>query len=111
MADHPMNFVSEVPSAPATNEGLKLWVVEQATDAAVNDNDTLTFPQTREVRIISIVSATGQVVNFDTKVVGANDIKFTVDHSEAAASKKVFGTLATGTAETSVKGLVLARRT
>lgn len=111
MADHPMNF-TQILNVPATNDGFKLWLVEQAADASVLDNDTLTFTGTSkdDMRILSISSATGQVVNFDAVADVSGSARFTVDHPEAAASKHTFGTLASGTAETSVKGLVLARR-
>ena len=111
MTDHPMKFVEEIPTR-GTNSGWKLWVVEQATPAALADNDTLTFPDIAiaDIRIICMYGATGQVVNFDTLAASGVNARFTVDHPDAATNKHVFGTLATGAVATSCSGLVLAKR-
>ena len=111
MADHPMLFTEEIPTR-GTNAGWKLFIVEQATAAALAENDTLTFPNIAiaDIRILSMRGDTGQVVNFDTKAASGANARFTVDHQDAASSKFVFGTLATGAIATSCQGMVLARR-
>ena len=112
MADHVMDFVAPI-NAPATNDGFKLWVVAQATSAAVDNNDTLTFKDMDrdDIRIVSLSGDTGQVVNCDAKANSGADTQFTVDHPQVDASAFFsFGTLATGQVATSVQGIVLARR-
>ena len=112
-----MKYTGEIPMA-ATNAGYKLYVVEQSTAGAVAENDTISFPNTTitDCFVITMRSATGQIMNFDTAAdVAATGsapkyARFTVDHQDAATNKHVFGTLATGALATSVRGLVLARK-
>ena len=98
-------------NTPGTNDGFKLYYVEQATAAAVADNDTLTFTGIPLVnlKVLSFRSATGQVVNFDAATTTGGSAVLTVDHPDAASSKHTFGTLATGAAATSVSGLALIK--
>ena len=117
IADRPMKITAELNSAGGSS-GWGVYVVEQSTDAAVAENDTITFPGLLigDCYIISMTSATGQVMNFDTKANVAESAgssnrgaRYTVDHQEVAASKHQFGTLADGGLPTSVKGLILAK--
>jgi hypothetical protein len=110
MADHPMVYAEEIPTR-GSNSGWKLFRVEQATASAVADNDTISFPNTAiaNIQILSLRSATGQVVNCDALADASGSARFTVDHPDAATSKHTFGTLATGAAATSIAGLVMVR--
>ncbi len=111
MTDRPMKFLEEIPMR-GTDRGWKLFVVEQVTNAAVADNDTLTFPNVKitDIRIVSMVGSTGQVMNFDTLAAESTvNARFTVDHPDTASSKHNFGTLADGGITTSCSGLVLVR--
>ncbi len=110
MTAHAMLFTEELPFRD-TNIGWGLFIVEQSSAAKVEENDTLVFKNvaSADIRILSMRSATGQVVNCDTKSTSSGDTTFTVDHQEVNTNKRAFGTLIDGDAETSITGLVLAR--
>jgi len=112
MTTHDMKYSFEIPIR-GTNDGRKMWFIEQDTDAAVADNDKLRFhgvSGTADLHIISFTSASGQILNFDNYAIGGGSATLTVDSVVNAAGTASFGTLTTGTFQTNVKGVVLAKR-
>ncbi len=98
MADHVMK-TTRIPGAIATNDGYVLCFVEQVTDAAVANNDTVTFKEVHHVIPIGIVSEIASVIDFDASAASTNDWVMTVNTT----------VITTGTAATSIKGLALVK--
>ncbi len=98
MTDHIMK-VDRIPGALGEREGYELCKVVQATDAAVANNDTLTFTNVKHVIPVGFVSEIGSIIDFDASAASGTSWVLTVNTT----------VITTGTAATSVKGLALIR--
>lgn len=98
MTDHVMK-ISDIPGALGTQDGYRLAFAEQATAAAVANDDTLTFKNVKDVIPISIRSEIGSIIDFDASAASSADWVLTVNTT----------VITTGTAATWVKGLVLVK--
>lgn len=98
MTDHVMKLL-DIPGALGTQDGYRLAFAEQSTDAAVANNDTLTFKNVKSVIPIGIKSEIGSVIDFDTSGASGANWVLTVNTT----------VITTGTAATWIKGLVLVK--
>ena len=79
---HTMKW-EQVPGALGTNSGYKLCFVEQATDAAVADDDVLTFKNVRDVQALILQSEVGLTIAYDAVGTTAGK-QYTVNATTAA---------------------------
>jgi len=99
MTDHIMK-INQVPGTLGMAEGYMLCFVQQATDAAVANNDTLTFNNVSHVIPIGIASEIGSIIDFDASAVESTvNWRLTVNTT----------VITTGTAATRVEGLALVK--
>jgi hypothetical protein len=99
MADHIMT-AEPIPGALGTNDGYQLCKISQVTNAAVANNDTLTWNNTKDVIPVSITSEKGSIIDFDASAVNSTtNWRLTVNAT----------VLTTGTAATWIKGLALVQ--
>ena len=98
MTDHTM-VAKPIPGSLGNDEGYQLCFVYQATDAAVANNDTLTWKNTRHVIPIGISSEIGSVIDFDASAASSTSWQLTVNAT----------VLTTSTAATRVEGLALVK--
>lgn len=89
---HTMKW-EKVPGALGTSSGYTLCYVEQLTDAAVADNDILTFLNVRDVQALLLQSEVGANIGYD---------------AVATTAGKQY-TVLTTTAATYVKGIALIK--
>ena len=83
---HTMKW-ERVPGALGTNEGYTLCYVEQATDAAVADNDIFTFKGVEDVQALVMQSEVGLTLAYDAVGTTAGK-QYTVNTTTAATSAK-----------------------
>jgi len=86
--------VTPICGTQVLNNGYKLCMAEQVTDAAIADNDILSFPNCTMVIPINIASETGTTLAFDASAVSGTNWLLTDNVTTAA---------------TRCQGLVLAR--
>jgi len=98
MTDHVMK-ASPIPGALGNSQGYQLCFVEQVTDAAVANNDTLTFKGIKHVIPVGIVSEIGSIIDFDASAASGSDWQLTVNTT----------VITTGTAATRVEGVALVQ--
>lgn len=92
MTTHTMKW-EKVPGTLGTSGGYSLCYVEQVTNAAVADNDVLTFKGVSDVQALQLQSETGVDINFD---------------AVGTTSGKQY-TVATTTAATYIKGTAMIK--
>jgi hypothetical protein len=90
---------NRIPGTLGAREGYVLCWVEQTTDAAVANDDILSFKNVKHVIPVGIVSEIGSVIDFDASAASGSDWLLTVNAT----------VLTTSTAATRVEGLALIR--
>jgi len=98
MADHPM-FAKPIPGTLGTNDGYQLCKVGQITNAAVANDETLTWKNVTDVIPVSITSEIGSIIDFNASAASSDDWVLTVNTT----------VITTGTAAVWVKGLALVQ--
>ena len=98
MADHIMT-ATPIPGSLGTNDGYQLCKIGQETNAAVANNDTLTWKNVSDVLPVSVTSEIGSIIDFDASAASSADWVLTVNTT----------VITTGTAATRIKGLALVK--
>ena len=98
MADHEMS-ATPIPGALGTNDGYQLCKIAQVSEAAVGNDDTLTWKNVEDVLPVSVTSEVGSIIDFDASAASSDDWVLTVNTT----------VITTGTAATWVKGLALVQ--
>ena len=79
---HTMKW-EKIPGALGNSSGYQLCFVEQATNAAVADNDILTFKNVSDVQALSLQSEVGLAIAYDAVATTAGK-QYTVNATTAA---------------------------
>ena len=83
---HTMKW-EKVPGALGTSSGYALCYVEQATDAAVANDDILTFKNVQDVQALTLQSEVGLAIAYDAVATTAGK-QYTVNATTAATYVK-----------------------